>query len=145
MKTYLSLISCLLILFMVSCAKEDVVLMTVNPLPECESRWNCARMSVDLPVGAHEATQLVVDVIRDMHGNITKADAMSGDAVFRIPIFGYRDDLRFVTEPKPDGGCTLHLWSKSRQGRFDIGVNAHRLRRLTRLLGYELIQKHGTS
>jgi len=119
-------------------------MMSINPLPECESQWNCARMSVDLNIGAHEAAQLVVDVIRDMHGNLTRADAMSGEAVFRIPIFGYRDDVRFVTEPKPDGGCVLHLWSKSRQGRYDIGVNGHRLRRLTRLLGYELTEKHGT-
>lgn len=120
-------------------------MMSTNPLPECETQWNCATMSIELPVGAHEASQLVVDVIRDMKGNLTKADAMSGHAVFRIPIFGFRDDVRFVTEPRPDGGCTLHLWSKSRQGLYDLGVNAHRLRRLTRLLGYELTEKHGTS
>lgn len=136
----MSLVPCLLILFLLSCGKGSEVMSEYpeNPLPACESTGNCARLSVRLDVSAHEAAQTMADVIRDMNGKLSRAGAMDGDAVFRIPIFGWRDDVQFLTEPMPDGGCVLHLRSKSRVGRFDIGVNRHRLKRIVRLLGYEL-------
>lgn len=109
-----------------------------NPLPECESRWNCHRRSVTLPVGAHESAQIVADAIRDMGGFLRSADGTSGEAVFRIPVFGWRDDVQFRAEPRPDGGSVLHLRSKSRVGRFDIGANRHRLIRLERLVSQQI-------
>lgn len=109
-----------------------------NPLPECESRWNCHRRSMTLPVGAHEAAQVVADVIRDMGGTLRSADGRSGEATFRIPVIGWRDDVQFRAEPQPDGGCILHLRSKSRVGRFDIGANRHRLIRMERLVSHEI-------
>ncbi len=117
--------------------------LPVNPLPECASSGNCARLSVRLDVSAHDAAQNMADVIRDMNGTLSRAEAMSGDAVFRIPIFGWRDDVRFLTEPTSDGGCVLHLRSQSRVGRYDLGVNRHRLKRIVRLLGYELKELNG--
>lgn len=102
-------------------------------------------MSVALNVGAHEAAQMISDVVRDMRGELRSADSMSGEAVFRIPVFGWRDDVRFLTEPLPDGGSVLHLRSESRKGRFDIGVNRHRLKRMVRLLGYQIKESNATS
>jgi uncharacterized protein (DUF1499 family) len=109
-----------------------------NPLPECGSRWNCHRRSVSIPAGAHETAQIVSDMIRDMGGRLRVADGNSGEATFQIPVFGFRDDVQFRTEPQPDGGCVLHLRSKSRKGRFDAGVNRHRLIRLERLVSHEI-------
>lgn len=142
----MSLVSCLLILFLLSCGKGSEIMseLPVNPLPDCESSGNCARMSVRMDVSAHEAAQNMADVIRDMNGTLNRAEAMSGEAVFRIPIFGWRDDVQFLTEPMPDGGCVLHLRSKSRVGRYDLGVNQHRLKRIVRLLSYELKETNAT-
>lgn len=133
------LVTALMVIFLCSCTDRYPMDPTyANPLPECASRWNCHRTSVSLPLGAHEAAQLVSDVIRDMGGTLRTADGLAGEAVFRIPVFGYRDDVRFVTEPRADGGSVLHLRSQSRKGRFDIGVNRHRLTRLVRLLSQEI-------
>jgi uncharacterized protein (DUF1499 family) len=142
----MSLVSCLLLLFLLSCGKGSEIMsdLPANPLPGCESSGNCARMSVRLDVSAHEAAQNMADVIRDMNGTLNRAEAMSGDAVFRIPVFGWRDDVQFLTEPMADGGCVLHLRSKSRVGRYDLGVNRHRLKRIVRLLGYELKESNAT-
>lgn len=142
----MSHVSCLLLVFLLSCGKgnEDMSVLPDNPLPPCESAGNCARMSVRLDVNAHEAAQNMADVIRDMNGTLNRAEALSGEAVFRIPVFGWRDDVQFLTEPMSDGGCVLHLRSKSRVGRFDIGVNRHRLKRIVRLLGYELKESNAT-
>jgi uncharacterized protein (DUF1499 family) len=142
----MSLVSCLLILFLLSCGKGSEIMseLPVNPLPACESSGNCARMSVRMDVSAHEAAQNMADVIRDMNGTLNRAEAMSGEAVFRIPVFGWRDDVQFLTEPMADGGCVLHLRSKSRVGRFDLGANRHRLKRIVRLLSYEVSESNAT-
>lgn len=137
---------CLLTCLLIGCGKGSEIMseLPVNPLPDCESSGNCARMSVRMNVSAHEAAQNMADVIRDMNGTLNRAEAMSGEAVFRIPIFGWRDDVQFLTEPMPDGGCVLHLRSKSRVGRYDLGVNQHRLKRIVRLLSYELKETNAT-
>jgi len=137
---------CLLTCLLIGCGKGSEIMseLPVNPLPDCESSGNCARMSVRMDVSAHEAAQNMADVIRDMNGTLNRAEAMSGEAVFRIPIFGWRDDVQFLTEPMPDGGCVLHLRSKSRVGRYDLGVNQHRLKRIVRLLSYELKETNAT-
>lgn len=137
---------CLLTCLLIGCGKGSEIMseLPVNPLPDCESSGNCARMSVRMNVSAHEAAQNMADVIRDMNGTLNRAEAMSGEAVFRIQIFGWRDDVQFLTEPMPDGGCVLHLRSKSRVGRYDLGVNQHRLKRIVRLLSYELKETNAT-
>jgi uncharacterized protein (DUF1499 family) len=54
-------------------------------------------------------------------------------SVFRIRIFGFKDDLQAVITHN-DGFSVLHIKSVSRVGHSDLGVNRRRVKRLLRKL-----------
>ncbi len=50
-------------------------------------------------------------------------------AVFRIPVFGFKDDLQIILEPDATDSI-LHLRSASRVGKSDLGVNRRRVQKI---------------
>ncbi|MFU8811847.1 MAG: DUF1499 domain-containing protein [Balneolaceae bacterium] len=58
-------------------------------------------------------------------------DSQRIDAVFRIPLFGFRDDVILFAEELPNQpGTRLHIRSASRDGYGDVGVNRRRVRKI---------------
>lgn len=51
-------------------------------------------------------------------------------AVFRIPIFGFKDDVNIAVEQSAAGHSILHIRSASRTGYSDLGVNRRRVNRI---------------
>lgn len=65
-------------------------------------------------------------------------EALTVDAVFRIPIFGFKDDLKIAIEQESDDRSTLHIKSSSRIGYSDLGVNQRRINRIIRKLNNKI-------
>lgn len=59
-------------------------------------------------------------------------------AVFRIPFFGFKDDVSImIHSPKPQK-CIFHIKSASRVGRGDFGVNRRRIKRIVSNINKQL-------
>ena len=52
------------------------------------------------------------------------------DAVFRIPVFGFKDDVQIIIKPMDSERSILYIKSASRIGRSDLGVNRRRIKRI---------------
>jgi uncharacterized protein (DUF1499 family) len=91
--------------------------------------------ALDVPVP--EAFARVEAAARKMAGwEVTRVDAAAGvlEGVAVSRVFRFRDD--FVIEVRPeDGRSLIHMRSKSRDGRSDIGANAARIRAFFATLG----------
>ena len=66
--------------------------------------------------------------------SVEVSDSGEIHAVFRIPVFGFRDDVHLALTGHPDGGTFVHFRSASRTGYSDLGVNSRRAERFFRLL-----------
>ena len=60
------------------------------------------------------------------------------DAVFRIPIFGFKDDVKIILEPGSDEGSILHIKSSSRIGKSDLGVNRRRIKQIIKTINQQI-------
>ena len=72
------------------------------------------------------------EVLRDESRlTLTAGDNLSGQWIYvqRSAVFRFPDAIWVQVIPLPDGGSTLALYSRSRYGRYDFGVNEARLRR----------------
>ena len=52
------------------------------------------------------------------------------DAVFRIAVFGFKDDVEMFVESTDNQKSMLHIKSASRVGYSDLGVNRRRIKRI---------------
>ena len=70
--------------------------------------------------------------VETMFPHKTECDSQSLqiDSVFRIPVFGFMDDVTILAEPAGEDKSVLHIKSASRTGRGDFGVNRRRVRRI---------------
>lgn len=101
-----------------------------NQIPPCPDSPNCVRLSVPMEAGADELFEASKDVLNDMGAADIEdnSDSLVIDAVFQIPVFGFQDDVRIsFTENKSAGETYLHLTSRSRTGKSDLGVNRRRV------------------
>jgi uncharacterized protein (DUF1499 family) len=60
------------------------------------------------------------------------------DAVFRIPVFGFKDDVKIVVKPDEPGGSIFHIKSSSRIGESDLGVNRRRIKRILSVINQQI-------
>lgn len=60
------------------------------------------------------------------------------DAVFRIRIVGFKDDVNIAIEPRDEESSYFHIKSASRVGHGDLGVNKRRVERITNRIQEEL-------
>ncbi len=108
-----------------------------NPLQPCPDSPNCIRISKKLNIEARPLFDTLLRVLADMKAEKIKRDSqtLQTDAVFRIPVFGFRDDVSIRIESgKNVGQSVLHLSSRSRVGRGDLGVNRRRVKYFLRIL-----------
>lgn len=108
-----------------------------NPLPACpDAMLNCVRTSRHKQMPVTEAMNLSFETLEKM-GAIELVENRPQkriDAVFRV--FLFKDDftVQFQSDPLNDEFCHIHIKSKSRVGRLDLGVNRRRVLRFLELL-----------
>lgn len=104
---------------------------TENPLPECPSSPNCIRKAIAVLSDSSRTFSAVEAALENIGAESIKkeASAFRIDAVFKIPIFGYRDDVAILIKPESDSS-TIFIRSASREGYWDIFVNSIRVRRI---------------
>ena len=102
-----------------------------HPFEPCPGTPNCIIHSVEYEMHHSELYAQVVDVIKKMdpHQHSANEDSMNIDAVFRIPVFGFKDDVKISVERIDESKSVLHIKSASRVGHGDLGVNSRRVKR----------------
>lgn len=102
-----------------------------NPLPECPSSPNCVRKAFVFEsdsIQTFAAVSTALEIL-DAETIETNQDKLKIDAVFKIPIFGYRDDVSVIIQPDGEDSA-LYIRSASRLGYWDIFVNSIRVKRI---------------
>ena len=101
-----------------------------NPLPECPGSPNCVRITKELAVEPGVLFDILPRVLKGMNAEEIDRDSQSlqTNAVFRIPVFGFRDDVSILIEAENSTKSLLHLSSRSRTGHGDLGVNRRRVK-----------------
>lgn len=106
-------------------------------LPECPDSPNCIRVAVEVPGDSAHVTKSVNDALLQLNAFSIDQDTSSNqiEAVFRIPVFGWKDDVIAIVErgDSPEHSV-LYLRSASRVGYYDLGVNKRRVKKIVRKL-----------
>jgi len=102
-----------------------------NPLPECPDSPNCVRISVKTDFTLDQLIASARKAIEKEGAIEVKeiTEKMYIEAVFRIPVFGFKDDVQ-LQAGESGGSAILSLRSASRTGKNDLGVNRRRVQRL---------------
>ena len=138
----------LLLLFFVSCThKESSPIAMENPLPACPDSPNCKLRSHEFQTEYTKlvsATSIVLEEMGAREISEIKTDStIQIDAVFKIPVFGWLDDVNIIITPtENDSSITYaHFRSASREGYSDLGVNNRRLNKIYKNVQNELNSK----
>jgi uncharacterized protein (DUF1499 family) len=107
-----------------------------NPLPPCPESPNCIRLSKALEIPATMLFDILPLTLEKMNAEQIETDSQSLQikAVFRIPVLGFRDDVLIQIKSPDQERTVLHLSSRSRVGRGDLGVNRRRVKTFFRIL-----------
>ena len=107
-----------------------------NTLPECPDSPNCERVTIQLDLTADTLLVAIEKALSTMNAYSIEVQKDSNriDAVFRIPVFGWKDDVAILIEPADDTMQHVFIRSASRVGYSDLGVNKRRVRRLLKHL-----------
>jgi uncharacterized protein (DUF1499 family) len=102
-----------------------------HPFEPCPGTPNCIIHSVEYDVPKAELYSLVAQAIKKMdpHELSENSETSRIDAVFRIPVFGFKDDVEIAVEEIKKSKSVLHIKSASRIGYGDLGVNSRRVKR----------------
>lgn len=101
-----------------------------NPLPACPGSPNCIRLSINHSSPRQPLFSKISAVLEEMNAETIDHNSQSFqiNAVFRIPVTGFRDDFTIQLSVLDDfNGTILHILSRSRVGRGDLGVNRRRI------------------
>lgn len=110
-----------------------------NPLEQCPDTPNCERSSQEFKTTPDQTLEAVLSVLDNMNAeSVEKTGDFDIHAVFRIRVFGFRDDVHLALRPHGEDGTMVHIRSASRTGHSDLGVNGRRVNRFYRLLADEL-------
>lgn len=106
-----------------------------NPLPACPNSPNCVRITVEAEMNCDHLFKQLLQILKKMgvHEMNTDTNSKKIDAVFRIPFFGFKDDVIIQIE-EANSVSYLHIKSASRVGYGDLGVNRRRVNRILSLL-----------
>lgn len=106
-------------------------------LPECPNSPNCVRLAIEVPDDSSRTIESVNEALVQLNAYSIEQDSTSNrfDAVFRIPVFGWKDDVIAIVEKgDSQGSSVLYLRSASRVGYYDLGVNKRRVKKIVRKL-----------
>ncbi|TVR16029.1 MAG: DUF1499 domain-containing protein [Balneolaceae bacterium] len=111
-----------------------------HPFDPCPGSPNCIIQSLlfeETPEKLFAAAQSAMKKIDPFELDIQNYD-LRINAVFRIPIFRFKDDVQIAVEESVTGGSYLHIKSASRVGHGDFGVNKRRVERIVSQIKTEL-------
>lgn len=110
---------------------SDADISLKNPLPPCPPSPNCTITSVlynQSPEGLYETILSVLNKSGAEKIN-PNSQELQIDVVFRIPIFGFKDDV-VIKIDSYHSNSVLFIKSSSRTGESDLGVNRRRVSKL---------------
>lgn len=119
-----------IVLFLTDCSSYQMS-GSNNPLPKCPSAPNCKRVALVFDTDSNSVFNAFEKALSKMNAETfsIKPEESRIDAVFKIPLFGYRDDVAVII--KSDGNSSqTFIRSASREGNWDIWVNSIRVNRL---------------
>lgn len=99
------------------------------PFEPCPETPNCEIDSAEFSVQPARLFEAVLETLRSMRVFEVKSDPeqLEVDAVFRIRVFGFKDDFKIRIEETTTGNSELYVRSSSRVGYSDLGVNRRRI------------------
>jgi uncharacterized protein (DUF1499 family) len=110
-----------------------------HPFKPCPGTPNCVIHSIQFRTEADTLFRVCSDVIREMDPYTTdeNSHSLQIEAVFRIPVFGFMDDVE-IAIASDHTGSILHVRSSSRVGHSDLGVNRRRVQRIVKKINEKL-------
>jgi uncharacterized protein (DUF1499 family) len=110
-----------------------------NPLPPCPKTPNCIRTSKRFNTGMEKVYEAFTKIFEaEAHAwEVIDPKRIEMHAVYRIPIFGFKDDVDVILEEK-EGMTTAFIRSASRLGAYDLGVNSLRVKRILRKIAAKI-------
>lgn len=136
-KSYLPLIGFLTLIGLGSSSNQFPEKLTENdnPLPVCPKSPNCVRVSAsfaDDSAKVIESIKTAIEMMDPYSVDFIETDQKI-NSIFKIPVFGWKDDLIILVQNNTDS-TTLFIRSSSREGYYDLGVNRRRVKKLLKLL-----------
>ncbi|TVQ65834.1 MAG: DUF1499 domain-containing protein [Balneolaceae bacterium] len=100
-----------------------------HPFDPCPDSPNCVIDSADFSIPASRLIHLADETLKKMGAYEVHTDQMklSIDAIFRIRLFGFKDDVQIHIIENDVQGSRLFIRSASRTGYSDLGVNQRRV------------------
>lgn len=134
----------MLLIFLSSCGTRSTDINTGmsnsnNPLPPCPDSPNCIRISEEFNISADTLFSITGESLSKMKPYSTEknVDSLSFHSVFKIPVFGWKDDVNIVLQTNKKNSI-IHIRSASRVGYSDLGVNKRRVKRLLKIINKSL-------
>lgn len=139
----LSLIFTLFSLALISCGSNQADMQSshndINPLPACPDTPNCMRTATLMESDSTAVMRALLKVLNEEAETVeSNEDSLSIDAVYRIPVFGWRDDVTIQLKDETANKTILFIRSASREGYSDLGVNNRRVKRILKKTRSEL-------
>lgn len=111
-----------------------------HPFKPCPDSPNCTIHVVEYPLNEKELFNIVQSVLQELSPFELKENSQSLqiNAVFRIRVFGFKDDVKIIIQPADSAKSMLHIKSASRVGRSDLGVNRRRIKQILSAVNKQL-------
>lgn len=102
-----------------------------SPFDPCPGSPNCVRISRHYKTDSEHLYNLVNRALKSIspHQIEEHSQELQINSVYRISVFGFRDDVQVKIEPHQNGSV-MHLRSSSREGKSDLGVNRRRVQQI---------------
>ncbi len=110
-----------------------------HPFEPCPDTPNCVIQSIAFETSGDDLYRIALNVMNEFspHELFPNSQKLQIDAVFRIRLFGFKDDVNIAIEPAGNHSY-LHIKSASRVGHGDLGVNYRRVNRIVNKLKEKL-------
>ena len=110
-----------------------------NPLPPCPPTPNCIRTTEKFRSGLEKVYDAFTKIFEDEahHWEVIDPKRIELHAVYRIPVFGFKDDVDVIME-ESEGVTIVYIRSASRVGAYDLGVNNRRVKRILRKADHKI-------
>jgi uncharacterized protein (DUF1499 family) len=107
-----------------------------HPFEPCLNTPNCVIHSIEFGLPANQVFRIARKSLNQMatHKKEVNSQQLQINSVFRIPVFGFKDDVKIAVESVGSGKSVLHIKSASRSGHSDLGVNRRRVKRIMKQL-----------
>lgn len=110
-----------------------------NPISECPDSPNCFRTTQFFDTDSTNVFEVIQYALKEMNAFELEVENTNDvhhlDAIFKIPVFGWLDDVKIIVTPNQNNleQTFVHLKSSSREGYSDLGVNKRRINKILKI------------